>query len=164
MKKTILFVALIFVTQLLFAQEPVWSNNLEKTIELSEKNHKPVLLFFTGSDWCGWCKRLQAEVFLKPEFAAWAKNVNLMEVDFPRRVPLSPELQNQNGQLQQFFQVQGYPTIWLVNVSKVDGKVNFEKLGSTGYVAGGPQAWLKTANDILESSKSADSKPVDSKQ
>ena len=73
-----------------------------------------------------------------------------MEVDFPRRVPLSPELQAQNGALQQFFQVQGYPTIWLVNATKQpDGKLNFEKLGSTGYVAGGPEAWLSSANQIL---------------
>jgi len=151
MKKTILFIAFIFASQLLLAQQPVWNNNLEKTIALSDQNHKPVMLFFTGSDWCGWCKRLEAEVFDKPEFAEWAsKNVNLMEVDFPRRVPLSPELQEQNGQLQQFFQVQGYPTIWLVNITKTpDGKINFEKLGSTGYVAGGPDEWLKGANNIL---------------
>ena len=108
-------------------------------------------MFFTGSDWCGWCKRLQAEVFFKPEFVAWAKaNVVLLEVDFPRRVPLAPELQTQNNNLQQFFGIQGYPTIWFVNPSKQNGKINFEKLGSTGYVPGGPTAWLDAANAILK--------------
>ena len=32
------------------------------------------MLFFTGSDWCGWCMRLQREVFLTPEFTKWAKD------------------------------------------------------------------------------------------
>ena len=44
------------------------------------------MLFFTGSDWCGWCIRLQKEVFFKPEFTKWAaENVVLVELDFPRK-------------------------------------------------------------------------------
>jgi protein disulfide-isomerase len=109
------------------------------------------MLFFTGSDWCGWCIRLQTEVFKKPEFAAWAKeNVVLLEVDFPRRTALSAELTAQNNELQQFFAVQGYPTVWFVNASKVDGKTNFDKLGSTGYLAGGPENWLNVANGFIK--------------
>jgi len=155
MNKSLLILFFLASTQFVSAQialpqELTWNTNLEKSIELSTQTKKPILLFFTGSDWCGWCKRLQAEVFEKPEFKEWAtKNVVLQEVDFPRRTQLPPELQSQNGQLQQFFQVQGYPTIWIVNVSKVDGKINFEKLGTTGYVAGGPQPWLDSANKIL---------------
>ncbi len=133
------------------AQELVWNNNLNKAMEISKKTKKPLLLFFTGSDWCGWCIRLQTEVFKKPEFAAWAKeNVVLVEVDFPRRTALSAELTAQNNELQQFFAVQGYPTVWFVNASKVDGKTNFDKLGSTGYLAGGPAAWLDVANGIIK--------------
>ncbi|HKO78969.1 MAG TPA: thioredoxin family protein [Chitinophagaceae bacterium] len=151
MQKSLLIILFLISVNVASAQELTWTNNLDKAVEVSNKEHKPILLFFTGSDWCGWCKRLQAEVFEKPEFKEWAtKNVVLMEVDFPRRVPLSPELQAQNGALQQFFQVQGYPTIWLVNAARqADGKLNFEKLGQTGYVAGGPEPWLNSANQIL---------------
>ena len=109
------------------------------------------MLFFTGSDWCGWCIRLQTEVFKKPEFATWAKdNVVLVELDFPRRTALSAELTAQNNELQQFFAVQGYPTVWFVNATTNDGKVNFDKLGSTGYLAGGPEIWLNVANGIIK--------------
>ena len=151
MQKSLLILLFLFSATVGLAQEATWTNSLDKAVEISNKDHKPILLFFTGSDWCGWCKRLEAEVFEKPEFKEWAtKNVVLMEVDFPRRVPLSPDLQAQNGALQQFFQVQGYPTIWLVNATRQqDGKLNFEKLGSTGYVPGGPDAWLSSANQIL---------------
>jgi protein disulfide-isomerase len=95
---------------------------------------------------------LQKEVFKTKEFTTWAKdNVVLVELDFPRNTSkLTAETQNQNSQLQQVFQVQGYPTVWLVNANKKDGKTNFEKLGSTGYVAGGPTAWLAVANGIIK--------------
>lgn len=133
------------------AQNLIWKTDLNEAIKISEETQKPIMMFFTGSDWCGWCKRLQSEVFTKPEFAAWAnQNVVLMEVDFPRRTALSPEMQSQNNQLQQFFGVQGYPTVWFVNAARVDGKVNFSGLGSTGYVPGGPAAWLEAANAIIK--------------
>ena len=135
------------------AQDMTWHTNMDKAMEISKKTKKPLLLFFTGSDWCGWCIRLQKEVLKTPEFEKWAKeNVVLVELDFPRRSPMTPELQKQNMELQQTFQVQGYPTVWLVNAKfdKKENKVNFDKLGSTGYVAGGPTAWLEKANAIIK--------------
>ncbi len=133
------------------AQDQVWYDNLDKAMEVSNKTKKPMMLFFTGSDWCGWCIRLQKEVFKTPEFTSWAKdNVVLVELDFPRRKQLAPEIRTQNMQLQQTFGVQGYPTVWFAKGTKKDGKVNFEQLGRTGYVAGGPSAWLAGANQMLK--------------
>lgn len=147
----------IVVTLLLFvgsfaaeAQEVVWETNVIKAMEVSKKTKKPMLLFFTGSDWCGWCVRLQKEVLKTPEFATWAKkNVVLVELDYPRSVPQTAEIKKQNNELQQVFAIQGYPTVHFANVKTVDGKVNFESIGSTGYVAGGPNAWLAVANGFL---------------
>jgi protein disulfide-isomerase len=152
MKKVFLALLLIAGSFAVEAQELVWHDNLEKAMKISKKSKKPLMLFFTGSDWCGWCIRLQKEVFKTKEFTTWAKsNVVLVELDFPRNTSkLTPETQNQNSQLQQVFQVQGYPTVWLVKANKKDGKTNFEKLGSTGYVAGGPTAWLAVANGIIK--------------
>ncbi len=150
MKKILITVLLVVGSLTVQAQELTWETNLKKASEVSMKTKKPLLLFFTGSDWCGWCIRLQNEVLKKPEFAAWAKeNVVLVELDFPRRTPQIPEIQQQNMELQQIFQVQGYPTVWFALPSTVDGKMNLAKLGSTGYVAGGPSKWLETANQIL---------------
>jgi protein disulfide-isomerase len=151
MKKILITLLLVIGSYAVEAQELVWNNNLNKAMEISKKTKKPLMLFFTGSDWCGWCIRLQTEVFKKPEFAAWAKdNVVLVEVDFPRRTALSAELTAQNNELQQFFAVQGYPTVWFVNATSVDGKANFDKLGSTGYLAGGPANWLNVANGFIK--------------
>ena len=99
--------------------------------------------------------RLQKEVFQTPEFIKWANdNVVLVELDYPRRTPQAPEIQKQNMELQQTFMVQGYPTVWFVNASKKDGKINLEKIGSQGYLAGGPNAWLSSADTILGKKKS----------
>ena len=145
---TLLLVAGSFAVQ---AQELKWETDINKAIAVSNKTKKPMLLFFTGSDWCGWCIRLQNEVLKTPEFVTWAKdNVVLVELDFPRRTTQEEAIKMQNAQLQQTFQVRGYPTVWFVTATKKDNQVNFEKLGSTGYVAGGPAAWLEGANKILK--------------
>lgn len=151
MKKIAILALLILGSITIGAQELKWETNIEVASQIAMKTKKPILMFFTGSDWCGWCIRLQNEVLKKPEFAAWAKeNVVLVELDYPRRTPQLPEIQKQNMELQQIFEVRGYPTIWLANPTKKDGKTNLEKLGSTGYVAGGPEKWLETANQILK--------------
>lgn len=155
MKKVILTLFLILGSLTINAQELTWQTDINKAMEISKKTKKPLLLFFTGSDWCGWCIRLQKEVLKTPEFAKWAKDkVVLVELDFPRRTQQSPELVKQNMELQQVLGVRGYPTVWFVNASKKDGKVNLEQIGSTGYVAGGPSVWLDGANKILANKKS----------
>ena len=154
MKKLVITLFLVLGSMTIEAQEVTWHTDMNKATEISKKTKKPLLLFFTGSDWCGWCIRLQKEVLKTPEFAKWAKdNVVLVELDFPRRTPQSPEIVKQNAELQQTFGVRGYPTVWLVNPIKKDGKTSLEQLGSTGYVAGGPSAWLAVADKILANKK-----------
>lgn len=142
---------LVFGSAAMQSQELNWHTNVKEAIAIGNKEKKPLLLFFTGSDWCGWCIRLQKEVLKTPEFAKWANaNVILVELDYPKRTPQTPEIKKQNNELQEVFGIQGFPTIYLANGTNKDGKVNFEGLGSTGYVAGGPAAWLEVANGILK--------------
>ena len=150
MKKIIIAFVFVLGTVSLQAQELYWETNVNKAIEISKKTKKPMLLFFTGSDWCGWCIRLQKEVLKTPEFASWAKqNVVLVELDYPRSKPQTNEIKQQNSQLQQIFAIQGYPTVHFATVTETKGKINFNSLGNTGYVSGGPSAWLGVANGIL---------------
>jgi len=150
MKKFVISLLLLFGSIGMQAQELVWETNFEKAAKVSMETKKPLLLFFTGSDWCGWCIRLQKEVLKTTEFASWAKdNVVLVELDFPRRTPQQPEIQKQNNELQQIFQIQGYPSVCIVTPTQIDGKINLALLGKTGYVAGGPASWLEGANQIL---------------
>jgi len=128
----------------------VWHTDMVTAVDKAIAEKKPLILFFTGSDWCGWCKRLQAEVFFMPEFEKWAKdNVVLLELDFPRRTEQPEELKQQNTNIQQMFGVRGYPTIWFVTPTKNGTEIGFGKIGTTGYVNGGPQAWIAEAERIL---------------
>ena len=151
MKKIALLFAILFLSFSTQAQEnQTWHTDINKAIAISKKENKPMFLFFTGSDWCGWCIKLQKEVFKTPEFTAWAKDkVILVDLDYPRRTPQNPAIQKQNAELQQIFAVQGYPTVWFVKPTLKDGKNNLEQLGSSGYLAGGPSAWLDNANSIV---------------
>ena len=144
----------IFLTVSLFAnsqtEDVVWYTNMDEAFQVATAENKPMMLFFTGSDWCGWCVRLQKEVFETPDFEAWSKDVVLVEVDFPRGKTQDPNIKNQNQQLQSMFQVRGYPTIYFVNPEiKAEGKSNLSPLGKTGYVKGGPDKWLAVANSFV---------------
>ena len=120
MKKIILssILSLFLLTSYAQEKKSIWLTNIDQAIAQSMETEKPIMLFFTGSDWCGWCKRLVKEVFDQKEFKDWAKdNIIPVELDFPRRTKLDENLVAQNRQLQRLFAVQGYPTIWLVDLS-----------------------------------------------
>lgn len=153
MKKIFVLAFIILTSMSINAQEELtWHTDMTKATDISLKEKKPMFLFFTGSDWCGWCIRLQKEVFKTPEFISWAKeNVVLVELDFPRNNNQSDAVKMQNAQLQQQLQVRGYPTVWFVSSTKTaEAKVNLAALGNVGYVAGGPSKWLETANQIIK--------------
>jgi len=153
MKKIFVIAFLTLTSMSIQAQEELtWHTDMSKATDISIKENKPLFLFFTGSDWCGWCIRLQKEVFKTPEFIKWAKeNVVLVELDFPRKNEQTDAVKMQNAQLQQQLQVRGYPTVWFVSATKTaEAKVNLNALGSTGYVAGGPKVWIEGANQIIK--------------
>ena len=113
-----------------------WSEEYDKALAQAKADKKLVLLDFTGSDWCGWCIKLDKEVFSQTEFADYAKkNLVLVELDFPRSKEQSKELKAQNTKLQGEFKIQGYPTIIVLNS---EGK----KVGELGYQPGGPKAFI----------------------
>ncbi len=153
MKKIFVIAFLTLTSMSIQAQEELtWHTDMSKATDISIKENKPLFLFFTGSDWCGWCIRLQKEVFKTPEFIKWAKeNVVLVELDFPRKNNQTDAVKTQNAQLQQQLQVRGYPTVWFVSATKTaEAKVNLNALGSSGYVAGGPKVWIDGANQIIQ--------------
>lgn len=120
------------------ATMPGWLVNIDEAYAISKKTGKPILANFTGSDWCGWCKRLKANVFDHDEFKQWAdKNVVLLELDFPRSFKIPAEIQQQNMSLAQAFQVQGYPTVWVFDLNKdqTNNQYTINALGKTGYTA-----------------------------
>lgn len=119
-----------------------WTDNFDDALKQAAQDKKLALLDFTGSDWCGWCVKLNKEVFSTPAFKEFAaKNLILVEIDFPRGKELPANVQKQNEALQNKFKIEGYPTIILVDGA---GK----EVARGGYIQGGPTAfidWIKKA-------------------
>jgi thioredoxin-related protein len=161
---SILIILVSFIASDLKAQEVkgglTWYTDINQVYELSQKTKKPIFAFFTGSDWCGWCHRLERNVYSKPGFQEWAaNNVILLELDFPRNKQLPQALMEQNAGLQQFFNVQGYPTVWMfyMNKDKTTQKFNIDALGSLSYPQSEPgkeeKTFLANASAIMKKKK-----------
>ncbi|MCK5781007.1 MAG: thioredoxin family protein [Flavobacteriales bacterium] len=120
-----------------------WSNNAEEVFSKAKEKDNPILMNFTGTDWCVWCKKIKKEIFDTDEFRAWVSenNIQLLELDFPRNIPQSKELKAQNASLAREIGVKGYPTIILISKGKMI---------KTGYVKGGPNAWIKSVESQIE--------------
>jgi thioredoxin-related protein len=117
--------------------EEKWSTDLPAAQLQAKKDKKIVLVNFTGSDWCGWCKKLQAEVFTTKEFDTFAKGkLVLVEIDFPNQKKQSAALKKANEALQEKYKASGFPTIVALNG---EGK---EVWRQVGYMPGGPKAWI----------------------
>ena len=113
--------------------KPGWLTDLKAAQEQAKSDGKIMLLDFTGSDWCGWCIKLDREVFSKPEFRDYAsKNLILVELDFPRRKELSPAEKKQNYELAEQYGIEGFPTIIVLDN-------NGKKIGALSYDAGVPE-------------------------
>jgi protein disulfide-isomerase len=120
-----------------------WENNLEKAIEQAKKENKAVLVNFTGSDWCIWCKRLSSEVFQQKAFKDYAdESLVLVMLDFPKDKPQSDETKAYNNNLAQKYGIQGFPTILIIDG---EGKL----VGQTGYLPGGPEKYVENIKSYL---------------
>jgi len=120
-----------------------WENNLENAIQQAKKENKAVLVNFTGSDWCIWCKRLSSEVFQQKAFKEYAdKSLVLVMLDFPRDKQQTPETQNYNRSLAEKYGIQGFPTILIFNGQ---GKL----VAQTGYQPGGPEKYVEHIKSYL---------------
>ena len=94
-----------------------WLDDYHKAQQEAKTSKKLLLLNFTGSDWCGWCIKLDKDVFSQPEFKDYAsKNLVLLELDFPRPSGSrwqgqAAELKKQNLELARQYDVHGFPTL-----------------------------------------------------
>jgi protein disulfide-isomerase len=119
------------------AESSGWLSDYQKAQQEAKASNKFLLLDFTGSDWCGWCKKFDREVLLQPEFKDFARdNLVVVELDFPRGKPQTPELKKQNRELAQQYEIVGFPTIVVLSA---DGQKLWRY---DGYFPDGPTAFI----------------------
>jgi thioredoxin-related protein len=119
------------------AADEAWLTNFEAAKKAAAEQKKDLLIDFTGSDWCSWCKKLDKEVFAENAFKTEAgKKFIFVSLDFPQLKKQSDSEKAQNGKLQTDFAVEGFPTVFLADA---EGR----PYARTGYQAGGPESYLK---------------------
>jgi protein disulfide-isomerase len=146
MKKLIFtLLACISTLSLSMGAESFWMHDFEAAKAKAAKEGKPILINFTGTDWCGWCIKLEKEVFTQKAFQDYAKeHLVLVEIDFPKKKEQSAELKEQNKKLDKEYGVEGYPTIYLLDAA---GKKLTDDIG---YREGGPEAYVEHLKSLLK--------------
>jgi protein disulfide-isomerase len=148
--KTLLrtFAVLVASASFALAGSKGWMTNWEEAKAKAKAENKPILINLTGSDWCGWCIKIEKEVFSTKEFQEYAAaNVVLMEADFPRKKELPADLKKQNEALKKEYLNGGYPTVYLLDA---EGKKLSDDIGE---LKGGTAEYIKTITALIEKSK-----------
>lgn len=123
-----------------------WTQDIEAAKKLAAKEKKLILLNFTGSDWCGWCKLMDKKVFATDEWQRFAKeSLVMVYIDFPQNKSLVPEeYVARNQQLYDQFGVEGYPSYRIVDETAQN------VLGTLGAAQDiTPAAFIASVNEFL---------------
>jgi thioredoxin-related protein len=144
--KIVLFIFLtVLVSNNLFSQD--WQTNFEKAQLEAKQLEKPLILVFSGSDWCAPCIKLDKQIFQTDAFKNYAnENAILVKADFPRKKQnaLSYKLQSQNKELAERYNKNGFfPYVLILNE---EGGV----LGELGYEKIEPQAYVNKINSFIK--------------
>ncbi|MEI8242311.1 MAG: thioredoxin family protein [bacterium] len=120
-----------------------WLDDMSAAKAEARKSGKAILADFTGSDWCGWCIKLDKEVFSQKAFLDYASSsLVLFKADYPRKTKLSAAVVKQNKALLITYRVEGFPTVLLLDA---EGAV----LAQTGYRQGGAEAYVDSLKGSL---------------
>jgi len=135
-KKIILTGIILIMAGSLFAGSKIWHEDFDEAAAMAKKENKPMLLNFSGSDWCVWCKRLNDEVFTKEPFVEYAdSSLILISLDFPRFKSQEEALRLRNRKLAERFGIRGFPTVILLDAGG-------DLIARTGYREGGAGAYV----------------------
>ncbi|MDZ4200329.1 MAG: thioredoxin family protein [Kiritimatiellia bacterium] len=124
-----------------------WETDFDKASGLAKSEGKFMLVDFSGSDWCGWCIKLDKEVFSQSAFKDYAReNLVTVLIDFPRESRQKKKEIKRNEELKNKYEIKGFPTVLILSPEG-------ELAGRTGYKAGGPDAYIEHLKKIIEEYK-----------
>lgn len=126
------------------APEFKWLGDFEEASKLALEEKKPLFVYFSGSDWCRWCKKIKSEALDSKEFKNYLGNFFLfVNIDFPRDIELPTEQRKQNALLKNRFKVKSFPTIVILDHHE-------KELDRFGYLSGGPEVYREKIFQILK--------------
>jgi thioredoxin-related protein len=114
-------IALVLISSVSLAQDNTsqlnWLTNVDQAEAISQQENKPILIYFTGSDWCSPCVALKKDFFETQEFAERAKNLVLVKIDYPRRMDIiTPEQRAYNKTIISKYNTnKSFPNLVMIN-------------------------------------------------
>lgn len=122
-----------------------WIDDYDLALKRAAEEKKPIVANFSGSDWCGWCKKLDAQVFDTDAFRRGSTNrYVLLMVDSPHdKSLLSENAREQNPKLVKKYRITGFPTVLVLDEKG-------EVLAKLGYQKGGPKKYLKSLKSAVK--------------
>ena len=147
--KTIIRTTILLIASatLSFASEG-WLTDWEAAKAKSKTENKPILINLTGSDWCGWCIKMEKDIFSQKAFKDFAaENLVLMEADFPKKKEQPAALKKQNAELEKQYLAGGYPTVFLLDA---EGKKLSDDLGT---LKGGKDEFIAKLKELIAKAK-----------
>ena len=121
--------------------DKLWFTDVDRALMASQNTGKSIFVFFTGKDWCSWCRKLDRQILVEKDFIDYAnENLILLELDFPKG---KRDLPQRQIELARKFQIRSYPTVILMDAYK-------NEIGRTGYQAMSPIQYTEHINSIIK--------------
>jgi len=113
-----------------------WQTDFSAATNAAIARNLPIFAYFSGSDWNKNCMRFDNIVLQKPEFQKFANsNFIMLQIDSPRKISLSPEIQKKNDELRKEKVISSYPTVLLLNSKgKTIATKNYDQGGVAAYI------------------------------
>ncbi len=119
-----------------------WTTDYQAALRQAKASNRAIFLFFTGSDWCSWCTKMEKEVLESREFTQTVGDQFIfVKVDLPRKTKLTRELSEQNQALAARFHISSFPSVVLIGPGE---ELIFESSGSPRLSS------QRYAQDLLE--------------
>ena len=116
-----------------------WMTNLEDAKAVAKSQRKPILLYFTGSDWCTPCVALKKDFFETEEFAQYQDKYVMVYIDRPRRTDIiSAEQMEYNKKVIAKYKTKSFPRMMILDSSgnkkgELTGYSSFNTYQDTSY-------------------------------
>lgn len=126
--------------------EITWETNYQQALKRAQAENKPIFLFFTGTDWCTYCKLLEKQILSKPQFIQQVGNrFVFVKLDFPMNKSQGSDIDQQNQALQNKYNIKGFPTVVILSPKE-------ERIATTGYSSKGPDKYAEMLLNMIGNS------------
>lgn len=123
-----------------------WGTDLDEALAAAKKQEKPVLVEFTGSDWCSACAVLKSKVLSTKEFQDFVTKSRFVpvELDYPNAADkVTPEQRATRQKIAERYAVNAYPTLLVLDAQG-------QPYGRVVGVVGSPAQHVERLKAVLD--------------